>query len=118
MMHEEKKVAKIVEELNMYFFTVGATDIKTEIKKNNTNVIIYMISDYLPEYREQLEELEEYLNEGKDEGMEDFYWELAGCGEPGETNELLLIGAMLDKAYVVINEDRVELMLYKELMEG
>ena len=102
----------------MYFFSVGATDIKTEIKKNNENVCIQIESDYLPEYKEQLEELGEYLNEPKDEGMEDFYWELAGCGEPGETNQLLLLGAMLDKAYVIVKEDKVQLTLYKKLMEG
>ena len=32
MTHEEKKIGKIVEELNMFFFGIGADDIKTDIK--------------------------------------------------------------------------------------
>ena len=34
MVHEEKKVAKIIEELTMFFFTVGADEIETRIKRD------------------------------------------------------------------------------------
>ena len=33
MVHEEKKVAKIIEELTMFFFTVGSDEIETRIKR-------------------------------------------------------------------------------------
>ena len=35
MVHEEKKVAKIIEELTMFFFTVGSDEIETHIKRDN-----------------------------------------------------------------------------------
>lgn len=116
MTHEEKKVGKIVEELTMYFFSLGADHISTGIDRDGNQVMITMESNYQPEYREGLARLSEYLNEPKNDGVEDIYWELAGSGEPGESSQLLLLGMMLDKAEVTIEEDKVSLKLYKELL--
>ena len=115
MTHEEKKIGKIVEELTMFFFSIGADDIKTEIKRQEDSAVILFESNYKPEYKGNLHRLNEYLNEPRNEGMEDIYWELAGSGDPGETSQLLLIGMMLDKAEVEIGESRVKLALYKNL---
>ncbi len=115
MTHREKKVAKIVEELTMYFFSVGADDIQSEIKRDGNQVTISFRANYEAEYRDTLDNLEEYLNEPKNEGIGDFYWELAGTGEPGETSQLLLIGMMIDRAEINIDEKWVSLVLYKEL---
>lgn len=116
MTHEEKKVGKIVEELTMYFFSVGAEHIVSGIDKEENHVVIHFESDYLPECREALQRLNEYLNEPKNAGMEDIYWELAGSGDPGESSQLLLLGMMLDRAEVVITDEKVSLKLYKELL--
>ena len=117
MTHEEKKVGKIVEELTMFFFSIGADDIKTEIKRTDSQAMILFESNYLEEYRYNLHRLKEYLNEPKNEGMEDVYWELAGSGDPGESSQLLLVGMMLDKAEVEIRDGRVKLTMYKELLD-
>ena len=45
--------------------------------------------------------------------MEDIYWELAGSGDPGETSQLLLLGMMIKKAEIEIDEKEVRLKLYK-----
>lgn len=116
MTHEEKKVGKIIEELTMYFFGIGADHITTAIDRDGMNVIITMESNYLPEYGEELKRLSEFLNEPKNDSVEDIYWELAGSGDPGESSQLLLLGMMLDKAEVNISEDKVSLKLYKELL--
>ncbi|MDE7008792.1 MAG: hypothetical protein K2P07_11665 [Lachnospiraceae bacterium] len=47
--------------------------------------------------------------------MEDIYWELAGSGDPGETSQLLLLGMMIKKAEIEIDEKEVRLKLYKPL---
>ena len=60
--------------------------------------------------------MSEFLNEPKNDSVEDIYWELAGSGDPGESSQLLLLGMMLDKAEVNISEDKVSLKLYKELL--
>ena len=116
MTHEEKKIGKIVEELTMYFFGIGADHIRSQIDRDGMNVIITMECDYLPEYGEELRRLPEFLNEPKDDSVEDIYWELAGSGDPGESSQLLLLGMMLDKAEVNIGEEKVSLKLYKELL--
>ena len=117
MTHEEKKVGKIIEELTMFFFSVGAEHIQTGIDRQENQVIITMESDYDPDREQGLHRLKEFLNEPKNDGMEDIYWELAGSGDPGESSQLLLVGMMLDKAEVEIIPEKVKLKLYKELLE-
>jgi len=115
MTHGEKKIGKIIEELTMYFFAVGSDRIHSGIEKNGNQVKVTFQANYDKEYQKRLHSLEKYLNEPKNEGMEDFYWELAGSGDPGEASQLLLIGMMIDKAEIMIGEEEVSLVLYKEL---
>lgn len=118
MVHEEKKVAKIIEELTMFFFTVGSDEIETRIKRDENSDFIWISANYNPKYRDELDYLDEFLNKEKNDGLEDIYWELAGSGDPGETSQLLLIGMMIDKSEIEISDTRVELKLYKKFKEG
>lgn len=118
MIHEEKKVAKIIEELTMFFFALGADEIESRIQRKNNQDIIWMSANYDLDYKEELHYLEKYLNKEKNDGLEDIYWELAGSGDPGESSQLLLIGMMIDKAEIKIEDTKVELKLYKEIREG
>lgn len=117
MTHEEKKVAKIIEELTIFFFAIGANQIHSGIDRKGRKVVISFHADYDPAYKDKLSGMNRYLNGQKNDGMEDIYWELAGSGDPGETSQLLLVGMMIDKAEVSISENRAELKLYKELLE-
>ena len=116
MTHEEKKIGNITEELTMFFFSVGAGHINTDIVREGNQVVITMESDYAPDREYGLHRLKEYLNEPRNAGVEDIYWELAGSGDPGESSQLLLVGMMLDKAEVEISPEKVKLRLYKELL--
>ena len=118
MIHEEKKVAKIIEELTMFFFTVGADTIESKIKREDHTDIIWISANYNPEYKDELYYLDEYLNKEKNDGLEDIYWELVGSGDPGESSQLLLIGMMIDKAEINIKDDRVDIKLYKAFRDG
>lgn len=117
MTHEEKKTAKIVEELTMFFFALGACRITSKIEKEDQQVKILFEADYDPVFADKLEHLDQYLNGQKNDGMEDIYWELAGSGDPGETSQLLLIGMMIDKAEITIEKEYVRLELYKDLLQ-
>jgi len=117
MIHEEKKIAKIVEELTMFFFTIGAEHMDSCIDRDGRNVTISFEADYLPECEHQIHSLEKYLNEPKNDGIADIYWELAGSGDPGETSQLLLIGMMIDKAEIEHLDGAVRVKLYKELLD-
>lgn len=115
MSHNEKKLANIIEELTMFFFSVGAKDIRSGIHVEDQSAKIEFIADYQSEYSEKLDSLAKYFNEPKNEALEDFYWELTGTGDPGESSQLLMVGMMIDKADVEIGENQVKIVLYKEL---
>lgn len=117
MIHERKKVAKIVEELTIFFFSVGATKMNSGIEYDGAAAEITFSSDFEPEFRDKVVELEKYFHEPKNAGMEDIYWELAGTGDPGEPGQLLLLGMMVDEAEVRIEETTVELKLHKDLIK-
>lgn len=117
MIHEEKKIVKIVEELTVYFFALGADHIQSEINKTGKNVVISFRANYKPEYAHAVNNLDEYLNCPKNDGIEDVYWELAGSGDPGESSQLLLVGMMIDRAQIQVGEGEVVLTLYKEQLE-
>ena len=117
MIHERRKVAKIVEELTIFFFSVGATKMNSSIEYDGSMANITFQSDFEMEHRYKVMDLEKYFSEPKNAGMEDIYWELAGTGDPGEPGELLLLGMMVDRAEVNIGETTVELKLHKDLIE-
>lgn len=114
MTHEEKKTAKIVEELTMFFFALDATYINTRIERQRDWTVITLEADFNPAYLDKLTDLNQYLNGQKNDGMGDIYWELAGSGGPGETSQLLLVGMMIDHAEVDLKDDLVKLVLYRK----
>lgn len=117
MIHEEKKATKIIEELTMYFMSVGATEIHTGLKKEENRMILTFDSNYHPDYEENLNQMEKMLNEPRNDGMEDIYWELAGSGDPGESNQLLLLGMMIDEVESERKSGRIYLTLTREFLE-
>ena len=116
MIHGEKKITKIVEELTIFFFTLGADKITSGIERVGRGAKITFRSNYLSEVEYGIESLEKCLNEPKNEGIEDIYWELAGTGDPGESSQLLLVGMMVDRYELKRFENEVELVLYKDLL--
>ena len=118
MVHEEKKVAKIIEELTMFFFSLGADEIESKIKRKDNIDIIWFRSNFDLEYKEELHYLEKYLNKEKNDGLEDIYWELVGSGDPGESSQLLFIGMMIDTVEIKISDSKVEVKMSKEIKEG
>lgn len=113
MTHEEKKTAKIVEELTMFFFALEASYIDARIERDEDRAVIRVEADFNPAYADKLSHLDPYLNGKKNDGMGDIYWELAGSGDPGETSQLLLIGMMIDRAEISVTENRVKLTLFR-----
>ena len=48
MLHEEKKAAKIVEELTMFFFGIGGDQMTSSIKRGQNVIYIRFTSNYHP----------------------------------------------------------------------
>lgn len=116
MVHEEKKITKIVEELTLYFFAIGGTEMNSQIKRDGNDVTITFSSNYKSEYKREIKKLEEYLNEPKNIGIEDIYWELAGSGDPGESSQLLLIGMMIDSHEVNKTKEHIEIIMHRKMV--
>lgn len=114
MVHQEKKYAKIIEELTMYFFTLGADKMSSGIELKMEGAVITFRANYEPENAHGVDTLEKYLNEPKNAAIEDVYWELAGSGDPGETSQLLLIGMMIDEYKMIRHENEVEIIMFKD----
>lgn len=119
MRHTGKKIVKIVEELTMFFISIESDKMESSIEREGNQYVIRFHSKYNPEYRNNLDSLEKYLNTPRNEAMEDIYWELAGSGDPGETSQLLLVGMMIDRADVVIHEEenQIEVTLYRQIAD-
>lgn len=115
MLHEEKKLAKIVEELTVFFFGIGGNDMSSSIKRVGQTAIISFKSNYDTNFSCKLESMKECLEGQRNDGMEDIYWELVGSGDPGESSQLLLIGMMVDETIIEIQEDYVLIQLVKHM---
>ena len=115
MLLEQKKVVRIIAELNMYFLSLGADRIDSSVVKDGSHGKIRFRANYNPKNEDQLQDLEKCLNQQKNDGIEEIYWGLAGSGNFNGSDQLLLVGTMIDKAEVKFEEGFVELTMYKEL---
>ena len=120
MRHTGKKIVKIIEELTMYFISIESDKIESSIHREENQYVIRFHSIFNPEYRENLNSLEKYLNTPRNEAMEDLYWELAGSGDPGETSQLLLVGMMIDEADVFIHDENnsIDVTLHRKIVDA
>ena len=114
MFEEQRKAAKIVAELTMFFLSVGADNVSSSIIKEKGQGTIRFRANYRPEDADKLEDLQS-LNAQRNDGIEDIYWELAGSGNFGETSQLHLVGMMIDRAEISIEDGFVNLTLYKQI---
>lgn len=115
MYREQQMVVKIIAELNTYFLALGADHISSTVVKDGTHGTITFRANYNPDYAYKLQDLEKCLNEQKNDSYEDIFWGLAGTGEPGNSGQLLLVGMMIDKAQIRMEDGFVDMTLYKEL---
>ncbi len=102
MIHEAKKIAQIVSEILTLFLLNGAENIdikvNTKISTNGRNTEIIIIQ-YECDYEEEfIEKIKYNLNTQRQYEIEGYYWQLVG--EDDSSDELHLVGAMVDKANV------------------
>lgn len=99
----------------MFFFGIGGNDMSSSIKRVGQTAIISFKSNYDMKFSNKLESMKKCLEEQRNDGMEDIYWELIGSGDPGESSQLLLIGMMVDEAVIEKEEDYVLIQLVKHM---
>lgn len=113
MIQEQKKATKIIAELTMYFLALGSAQISSTILKEGDHGTITFRADYRPEDAQKLQELEKTLNQQRCDSIEEVYWELAGSGDFGESDQLMLVGMMVDRAEVRLEDEFVYVTLYR-----
>ncbi len=113
MHHTKKKIARIVDELITFFYSVGGSDFDIKIREDEEQHAIFFCSDYKKEYMPEIKQLCNYLNQGRSPSIEESYWGLAGGSDMGAESELLLIGAMIDHADIKVEDERITFYLYR-----
>lgn len=101
MTHENQKIARIANALLEYFLSNDAKGLTLSISEDTKSAYISLeISDITLSSHES-EELIEHLYMERQEEMEEYYWHL--LGNESETEEISLIGMMVDEATVQYN---------------
>lgn len=111
MRHVRKKVVKVCEELTMFFFSIGADEITSQIRQGEESYTIIFNTNYQPQHAPMLAKLDKYLSYGKDVGAEEEYWALAGTSELGEGTEIMLLGMMISDYVLDVTPDHAKLTI-------
>ncbi|MDD3660984.1 MAG: hypothetical protein PHT89_09710 [Lachnospiraceae bacterium] len=100
MTNENQKIAKIVNALIEYFLSHQAKGINLSIQETKDGTTIRLSMDEVHLSEKALDELKHYLYMERQEEMEEYYWHL--LGNDSETEEISLIGMMVDDAQVQV----------------
>lgn len=111
MKHDKKRISRIVDELIVFLFSIGGTDIRVNIQNLENHYKIFFESDYTEGQNQKIDKLIKYINCPKQEEMEEYYWELAG--DCDIDTELSLVGMMIDEAEINFVDDRIQIVLYR-----
>lgn len=114
MKSQRKRISKIVDELILYLFSMGATDISVNIQEREEDFKVYIKGNCLEVEAKKFERLKKALKTPKQEEVEEYYWELAGNADGG--TELSLVGMMIDKAEVNWNAGQLDITLFRSKM--
>ena len=112
MKHIKKRISKTIDEMMMFFFSIGGQNINMQFDKLDNGYRITMKSQFDPACREKLQTLDKYLNAPKDESILSF-WELAGESDMNADSELYLVGQMIDCASIQVEENCATVVLEK-----
>ena len=111
MQHEVKKITLIINELITMMLRNGAEDIDVNIKRKDdiSDVTLIHRDSHYPE--EFIEKVRYNLQTQRQCEMEGYYWQLVGDDENSE--ELHLVGAMIDEAEVTIVENDLHIHIVR-----
>lgn len=110
----QKLVRGFVSTLTDYFYSKGATHLKTDAEHNDREIQLSVYSD-VNLNKDQLEELIYYLDQPSVHENEFYYYELLGENSP---QQLRLLGSLIDDFTFQTNKDGTYIHLCKNaLME-
>lgn len=112
MIHEKQRIAKIVNEMTLFFYSMGATNISTNIQTEDEETIIKFESNFKGDQKKHIEKLIKCMKIPKQESMEEYYWGLTG--ECNIDTELSVVGMMTDRTEMEIKGDIIKMVLYRK----
>lgn len=98
MKNEKQKIARIGNVMLDYFLSQSAKDISLSIHEEGQKVYITIQAQEINISKLELDFLKNYLYMERQEEMEEYYWHLVG--NDSESEELSLVGMMVDEASV------------------
>lgn len=111
MRHENKKISKMVDELTTFFLEHHPKSLNIKIQDLPDRGVITVEAEELDEMEECIEDLKQFLSYPREREMEEYYWELAG--ETDGSEELGLVGTMIDEATIGYDEEKVVIELIR-----
>jgi hypothetical protein len=112
MQHEEKKVTLIINELLTILLLNGAEDIDVNIKRKGDTSEITLIHHQCQYDESFIEKMKYNLNTQRQSEVEGYYWQLVG--EDDSSNQLHLVGAMIDTAEVEMKQNDLHIFLVRK----
>lgn len=98
MLHEHERVVHILSELLNFLFSMGATEIRSEIRETPESFYVSIRGNTRGNICPKLEKLKKLLGMARQADMEEELWSLAGSVD--YDTELSLVGMMTDEAEV------------------
>ena len=111
MQHEVKKITLIINELISMMLLNGAEEIDVNIKRKadvSEVTLIHRDCQYPGEF---IEKMRYNLNTQRQSEVEGYYWQLVGDDETSE--ELHLVGAMIDEAKVEMQQNDLHIHIVR-----
>lgn len=102
MQHEVKKVTLIVNELLTLLLLNGAEDVDVKVNRLEDRTEITLFQPKSKYDDEFIHRLRHNLNTQRQYEVEGYYWQLVG--ETDSSDELHLVGAMVDEAIIENND--------------
>lgn len=107
-----EKNLRIVNEIMTYFHKLGAIDIHVTLHTENRSSS-FLIWGKINEINDnELYDLKNILNTGRQHEVEEHYWHLGG--EYELDGELSLVGMMIDKAEISYNDSILSIKIYRD----
>lgn len=113
MTYEKQKIARIANALVEYFLSHNAKGLTLSILEDEKQISILLQIVHVTLSDKSMDELKHYLYMERQEEMEEYYWHL--LGNDSETEEISLIGMMVDEATVTSDPPSLTIELIRYL---
>ena len=111
MSHEYNKAVKMLEEVIAYFVSHRMMELEMNISIKS-DVSIITVSGLTKTQPDDLNQLSQSLNNPRQPEVEEYYWRLLGGNN--KTEQLHLLGALVDEANIMFDDHRLTITLTRK----